>query len=170
VTSENARLALAAAARERVLDDAHTRVEYLEAALAAAELQCKRLAGEAKGVGERHQAEMSALRARFADMAKRADIAEKLLAEARERLLARIIEIDGVRERAAQADTAAGAAYDRQCQLEDALCLQQSRYEELERPQTTLADATKALLRRFRERERALALAGEKINALVVSE
>ena len=75
-----------------------------------------------------------------------------------------------MRERAAQADATAGAAYDRQCQLEDALCLQQSRYEELERSQTTLADATKALLRRFRERERALALAGEKINAFVAGE
>ena len=59
-----------------------------------------------------------------------------------------------------------GAAYDRKCQLEDTLCLQQSRYEELERSQTTLAEATKALLQRFRNRERALAVAEGRIKAL----
>jgi hypothetical protein len=165
-TSENARLALAAAERERMLADARTRVEYLQAALAAAELECTRLVGEAAGAREKQQAEMSAFKARFDDMSRRAATAEKHLAEARERLLARLIEIDAVRARVAQADTAAGAAYDRQCQLEDALCLQQSRYEELERAQTTLAEATKALLQRFRNRERALAVAEGKIKAL----
>jgi hypothetical protein len=166
-TSENARLALAAAERERMLADARTRVEYLQAALAAAELECTRLVGEAAGAREKQQAEMSAFKARFDDMSRRAATAEKHLAEARERLLARLIEIDAVRARVAQADTAAGAAYDRQCQLEDALCLQQSRYEELERAQTTLAEATKALLQRFRNRERALVVAEGKIKALV---
>jgi hypothetical protein len=88
------------------------------------------------------------------------------LADARERLLARIIEIDAMRQRVAQADAAAGAAYDRQRQLEDALCLQQKEFEEFERSQTQLAGATKALLQRFRDRERALAVADEKIKAL----
>jgi hypothetical protein len=48
-----------------------------------------------------------------------------------ERLLARIIEIDAMRQRVAQAD--AGADYDRQRQLEDALCVQQKEFEELAR-------------------------------------
>jgi chromosome segregation ATPase len=169
VTNENARLALAATGRERVLADARIRIEYLEAALAAAELECARRLGEVSGVRDKQQTETSALKARCDEMAKRAATAENLLAEARERLLARIIEIDGLRKRAAQADAAAGAAYDRQCQLEDALCLQQSQYEELERSQTKLAAATKALLHRFRDRERALAAADEKIKALAVA-
>ena len=65
----------------------------------------------------------------------------KLLAEARERLLARIIEIDAVRQRVAQANAVTDAAYDRQRQLEDALCLQQTQFEELERSQSKLAEA-----------------------------
>lgn len=154
-TGENARLVRAATERDRVLADARTRVEYLEAALAAAEAECGRLKGEAAGVREKHQAETS-----------RANTAEKLLAEARERLLARIIEIDAVRQRVAQANAASGAAYDRQRQLEDALCLQHKRFEELERSQSKLAEATKVLLQRFRDRERALLVADEKIKAL----
>jgi chromosome segregation ATPase len=166
MASENARLTLTATERDRALSDARTRIEYLEAALAAAEAECGRTAGEISGAREKHQAEMAALKTRFDDMSKRAVTAEQLLADARERLLARIIEIDALRQRVAQADAAAGAAYDRQCQLEDALCLQQNEFEELERSQTQLAAATKALLQRFRDRERALAVAEEKIKAL----
>ena len=114
-TSENARLSRAAAEKDRVLADARTRVEYLEAALAAAEAECGRLTADAAKACDKHQAETS-----------RAITAEKLLAEARERLLARIIEIDAVRQRVAQANAVTNAAYDRQRQLEDALCLQQN--------------------------------------------
>jgi len=87
----------------------------------------------------------------------------KLLAEARERLLARIIEIDAVRQRVARATAVTNAAYDRQRQLEDALCLQQTQFEELERSQSKLAEATKVLLQRFRDRERAVVVAEKKI-------
>ena len=154
-TSENARLSRATTEKDRVLADARTGVEYLEAALAAAEAECGRLAADAAKTRDKHQAETS-----------RAVTAEKLLAEARERLLARIIEIDAVRQRVAQANAVTNAAYDRQRQLEDALCLQQNQFEELERSQSKLAEATKVLLQRFRDRERALVVAEEKIKAL----
>jgi hypothetical protein len=166
MASENARLTLTATERDRTLADARTRIEYLEAALAAAEAECGRVAGETSGTREKHQAEMAALKTRFDDMSKRAVTAEQLLADARERLLARIIEIDAMRQRVAQADAGADVAYNRQRQLEDALCLQQKEFEEFERSQTQLAGATKALLQRFRDRERALSVADEKIKAL----
>ena len=155
VSKENTRLSRAANERDRALADARTRVEYLEAALAAAEAECGRQTGEAANAREKHQAQTS-----------RAITAEKLLAEARERLLARIIEIDAVRQRVTQANAVSNAAYDRQRQLEDALCLQQSQFEELERSQSKLAEATKLLLQRFRDRERALVVAEEKIKTL----
>jgi chromosome segregation ATPase len=154
-TGEIARLSRTATEKDQALADARTRVEYLQAALAAAEAECGRQTGEAAKAREKHQAE-----------AARAITAEKLLAEARERLLARIIEIDAVRQRVAQANAVTNAAYDRQRQLEDALCLQQSKFEELERSQSKLAEATKVLMQRFRDRERALAVAKEKIKAL----
>jgi chromosome segregation ATPase len=154
-TSENARLSRATTEKDRVLADARTRVEYLEAALAAAEAECGRLTADAAKARDKHQAETS-----------RAITAEKLLAEARERLLARIIEIDAVRQRVAQANAVTNAAYDRQRQLEDALCLQQTQFEELERSQSKLAEATKVLLQRFRDRERAFVVAEKKVKAL----
>jgi chromosome segregation ATPase len=154
-TGENARLSRAATEKDQALADARTRVEYLQAALAAAEAECERLKGEAAGARDKHQAETS-----------RAITAEKLLAEARERLLARIIEIDAVRQRVAQANAVTNAAYDRQRQLEDALSLQQSKFEELERSQSKLAEATKVLMQRFRDRDRALGVAKEKIKTL----
>jgi hypothetical protein len=61
----------------------------------------ERKAADAAKARDRHQAETS-----------RAVTAEKLLAEARERLLARIIEIDAVRQRVAQANAVTNAAYD----------------------------------------------------------
>jgi chromosome segregation ATPase len=154
-TSENVRLARAAAEKDKALADARTRVEYLQAALAAAEAECGRQTSEAAKARDKHQAETA-----------RAITAEKLLAEARERLLARIIEIDAVRQRVAEANAVTNAAYDRQRQLEDALCLQQSRFEELERSQSKLAEATKVLMQRFRDRDRALGVAKDKIKAL----
>jgi chromosome segregation ATPase len=154
-TGEIARLSRTATEKDQALADARTRVEYLQAALAAAEAECGRQTGEAAKAREKHQAE-----------AARAITAEKLLAEARERLLARLIEIDAVRQRVAHANAVTNAAYDRQRQLEDALCLQQSKFEELERSQSKLAEATKVLMQRFRDRERALAVANEKIKAL----
>jgi hypothetical protein len=58
-TSENARLSRAAAEKDRVLADARTRVEYLEAALAAAEAECGRLTADAAKACDKHQAETS---------------------------------------------------------------------------------------------------------------
>jgi predicted nucleic acid-binding Zn-ribbon protein len=164
MASENARLMHAATERDPALADARTRIEYLEAALAAAEAECGRVAGETSGAREKHRAEMAALETRMDDMSKRAVTAEQLLADVCERLLARIIEIDAMRQRVAQAD--AGGAYDRRRRLEDALCVQQKEFEELARSQTQLAGATKALLQRFRDRERALAVADERMKAL----
>jgi DNA repair exonuclease SbcCD ATPase subunit len=71
-----------------------------------------------------------------------------------------------VRQRVAQANAVTNAAYDRQRQLEDALSLQQSKFEELERSQSKLAEATKVLMQRFRDRDRALGVAKEKIKTL----
>jgi len=166
LTKENARLSRTATQRDAALGDARTRVEYLEAALSAAEAECGRLATEAAVAREKHQAETTALTARFDEMSSRALTAEKLLAETRERLLARIIEIDAVRQRVAEAKADAGAAYTRQRQLEDALCLLQSQFEELERSQSKLAEATKTLLQKFRDRDRALIAAEETIKVL----
>jgi colicin import membrane protein len=163
--AENAQLSRAATENERTLADACTRAEYLEAALAAAEAECGRLQAEAAG-RKTEQAETAALKLRIDEMSSRATAGDKLLAETREQLLAHVIEIHDAQQRAARADAVGSEALGRQRELEDALSVQQVRFEELERSQAMLAEASTHLLQRFRERDGALAAAEETIRAL----
>ena len=162
VIAENGGLSRAVTEKDRALIDARVRHEYLQAALAAAEVECGRVQDEAAGEREKHRDETAALKARVDDVSSRATTAEELLAESREHLLAQTAEIDALRQRVAQAEAANGEVQIRQRQLEDALSLQQSQCENLQRSQAMLAEATKHLLQRFRERDRALLLAEDR--------
>jgi hypothetical protein len=164
--AENAGLSRAVTEKDRALIDARVRHEYLEAALAAAEAECGRVQDEAAGEREQHQGETEALTARVDDMSLRATAAEGLLAESREHLVAQTAEIDALRQRVAQAEAVNGEVQMRQRQLEDALSLQQRQSDNLQRSQAMLAEATKHLLQRFRDRDRALA-AAENRNRLL---
>lgn len=99
-------------------------------------------------------------------MSSRAVIAEKQLAETRERLLARIVENGAFRQRVTDAKAASDQAYAKTRQLEDALTLRQHQIDELERSHATLVEATTTLLETFQDRDRALARAEEKIKSL----
>jgi chromosome segregation ATPase len=162
VNAENACLSQSAAAADAALGDAQARIEFLEAALSAAEAECSRLTTELGDVCEKRQAESETLSA----LSARAVTAEKLLAETRERLLARIVETDAVRQRMAAAKAAGDEAYAKSRQLEDALCLRQCEVEELEQSRSTLAKAAKTLLQTFQHRDRALIRAEETIKVL----
>ena len=98
VAAENARLSQGATARDVALGDARARIEFLETALSAAEAECTRLNAERGSAREMLESESKAINARLEAMSSRAVAAEKLLAEARERLLARIVEIDAFRQ------------------------------------------------------------------------
>jgi len=166
ITAENSRLSQSATAKDAALGDARARIEFVETALSAAEAECKRLTAEVGGAVEKRQSESKSLNGLLEAMSSRATTAEKLLAEARERLLARIVEIDAFRQRAADAKAASNEAYAKSRQLEDALCLRECQVEELERSHSTLIEATKTLLNTFRDRDRALIRAKEKIKFL----
>jgi len=84
-------------------------------------------------------------------------------------LLARIVEIDAVRQKAAAAKAESQEAYARHRELEDALCLRQREVEELERSRSSLVEATQSLMATFEERSRALSGAEEKIRHLAVA-
>ena len=166
VAAENARLSQGATARDVALGDARARIEFLETALSAAEAECTQLNAERGSAREMLESESKAINARLEAMSSRAVAAEKLLAEARERLLARIVEIDAFRHKAADAKAASNEAYAKSRQLEDALCLQQCQVEDLERSQSALIEATKTLLETFQDRDRALVSAQAKIRCL----
>jgi chromosome segregation ATPase len=134
--------------------------------LSAAEAECKRLGAEVGGSREKQQSESETLNGRLEAMSSRAVIAEKRLAEARERLLARIVENGAFRQRVADAKAANDQAYAKTRQLEDALTLRQHQIDELERSHATLVEATTTLLETFQDGDRALARAEEKIKSL----
>jgi chromosome segregation ATPase len=165
--AETARLSQSAVATDDALVDARARIEFLQAALTAAEAECTRLTGELGGAGEELKAQSNMLNGEIKAMSVRAAAAEKELAQARERLLARIVEIDAVRQKAAVARAASDEAYAKHRQLEDALCLQQCQVEDLERSRSTLIEAAQNLVQTFEGRDRALISAQQTIKHLV---
>jgi crescentin len=156
-----------AAAADAALGDARARIEFLQTALGAAEAECTRLTGELGRAGEKLKEQSNRLNGEIKAQSVRTAAAEKELAQARERLLARIVEIDAVRHKAAVARAASDEAYAKHRQLEDALCLQQCQVEDLERSQSTLIAAAKTLVRTFEDRDRALISAQQTIKGLV---
>jgi crescentin len=167
---ENARLQQIIAEKNVAFGELRARIEFLQTALSTAEAECSRLGNEVGGVHQRQQAESETLNGRLEAMSSRAVTAEKLLAEARERLLARIVENGAFRQKVADAEAAEKAAsdsaYAKTRQLEDAVTLRQHQIDELERSRATLVEATTTLLETFENRDRALRRAQQKIKAL----
>jgi crescentin len=164
--SENARLQQTIAERDVASGEVRARIEFLQTALSTAEAECARLGAEVGGVRQHQQSESETLNGRLEAMSSRAVAAEKLLAEARERLLARIVENGAFRQKVADAKAANDKAYAKTRQLEDAVTLRQHQIDELERSRATLVAATTTLLETFEDRDRALQRAQQKIEAL----
>jgi DNA repair exonuclease SbcCD ATPase subunit len=163
---ENARLQQTVAEKDVAFGEVRARIEFLQTALSTAEAECSRLGAEVGCVRQQQHAESETLNGRLEAMSIRAVTAEKLLAEARERLLARIVENGAFRQKVADAKAAADKAYAKTRQLEDAVTLRQHQIDELERSRATLVEATTTLLETFEDRDRALQRAQQKIKAL----
>ena len=161
--SENARLQQTIAKKDVAFGEVRARIEFLQS---TAEAECSRLGAEVGCVRQQQHAESETLNGRLEAMSIRAVTAEKLLAEARERLLARIVESGAFRQKVADAKAAADKAYAKTRQLEDAVTLRQHQIDELERSRATLVEATTTLLETFEDRDRALQRAQQKIKAL----
>src|SRR6202451_1069199 len=86
--AENAALTARLAKNDAAHRGTDSQLEYLQTALTAAETDCTRLSSEARD----YRIEASVLHGRLATMSSRAEVAERLLADARECLLARIEE------------------------------------------------------------------------------
>jgi chromosome segregation ATPase len=136
-----------------------SQLEYLQTALTAAETECARLLSE---VGDR-LFETSTLNGRLAAISSRAEIAERLLADARECLLARIAENTTTERNLADATAARRDAERELHQLQDLLRLKQCQINELEQARLKLIAATNALLKTCQGRDAALVQADDEI-------
>jgi chromosome segregation ATPase len=135
-----------------------SQLEYLQTALAAAETECTRLFSEARDF----RIEASTLNDVLARMTSRAEIAERLLADARECLATRIAE-NAATERSLADATA--ARRDTASELQQ-LRLKQCQINDLEQSRLKLIAATNTLLKTFQNRDAALVHADEEIRVL----
>jgi len=152
------RLARSAAAQHST----GSQLEYLRTALTTAETECSRLFNEARDF----RIEASTLNDVLARMTSRAEIAERLLADARECLLARIEENTATERNLADATTARRDAERDLHQLQDLLRLKQCQINDLEQARVKLIAATNALLKTCQGRDAALVHADGEINTL----
>jgi chromosome segregation ATPase len=139
-----------------------SQLEYLQTALTAAETECTRLFSEARDF----RIEASTLNTVLATMTSRAEIAERLLADARECLLARIAENTVTERSLADATAARRDAASELHQLQDLLRLKQCQINELEQSRLKLIAATNTLLKTFQNRDAALVHADDEIKVL----
>jgi chromosome segregation ATPase len=160
--AENAGLTERLAKRDAAQHSTGSQLEYLQNALATAETECTRLFSEARDF----RIEASTLNDVLATMTSRAEIAERLLADARECLLARIAE-NAVTERSLADATAARRDGERDLhELQDLLRLKQCQINELEQSRLQLIAATNTLLKTFQNRDAALVHADDEIRVL----
>jgi chromosome segregation ATPase len=160
--AENASLTERLAKRDAAQHATGSQLEYLQTALTAAETECTRLFSEASD----SRIEASMLNGRLATMSSRAEIAERLLADARECLLARIAENTVTERSLADATTARRDAGSELHQFQDLLRLKQCQINELEQSRLQLIAATNTLLKTFQDRDAAVVHAGDKIKLL----
>jgi len=160
--AENASLTKRLAKRDATQQSTGSQLEYLQTALTAAETECTRLFSEASD----SRIEASMLNGRLATMSSRAEIAERLLADARECLLARIAENAVTERNLADATAARRDAGSELHQLQDLLRLKQCQINELEQSRLQLIAATNTLLKTFQNRDAALVHADDEIKVL----
>src|SRR5580704_364442 len=160
--AENASLTERLAKRDAAQHSTGSQLEYLQNALATAETECTRLFSEARDF----RIEAGTLNDVLATMTSRAEIAERLLADARECLLARIAE-NAATERSLADATAARRDDERDLhELQDLLRLKQCQINELEQSRLQLIAATNTLLKTFQNRDAALVHADDEIRVL----
>jgi chromosome segregation ATPase len=160
--AENASLTERLATSDGAQHSTSSQLEYLQTALTAAETECAKHFSEASDRG----IEASVLSGRLATMSSRAEIAERLLADARECLLARIAENAVTERNLADATTARRDTASELHQLQDLLRLKQCQINELEQSRLQLIAATTTLLKTFQNRDAALVHADDEINLL----
>jgi hypothetical protein len=160
--AENAALTERLAKSDGAQHSTSSQLEYLQTALTAAEAECSRHFSEARDF----RIEASTLNDVLARMTSRAEVAERLLADARECLAARIAENTATERSLADATAARRDAASELQQLQDLLRLKQCQINELEQSRLKLIAATNTLLKTFQNRDAALVHADEEIRVL----
>ena len=166
IASDNLSLSSRLTERDAAVDEAHSQLKQIKTTLAAVEVERNKLVAAVAETNEKRQTETNTLNTRLEAMSARAITAEKLLAEARQSLLACSEEKSSAERKLTDA-TAARHAADKNLELlQNSLRVKERQVKELEQNCSKLIEGADALLKTLKTREAALTRAEERIKLL----
>jgi crescentin len=164
--NETSRLTRRLTESENTLTATRAQLGKVEASFAEAYGERGRLAAALDEARELHQSERSSLTMRLDALQSRAATAERLLAEARQNLIARTEEVRAFDRKSVEATIARNNAEKRLAQIEATHESRERQIKDLEGARTVLSERNTALTKTLKTRETALTRAEEKIASL----
>jgi len=164
--NEAARLTRRLTESENNLTATRAQLGKVEASFAEAYAERGRLAAALAESKEQHQADHNSLNMRLDALQSRAATAERLLAEARQNLVARTEEVRAFDRKAVEATIARNNSEKRLAQIEASHEARERLIKDLEQARAALTERAAALTKTLKSRETALSRAEEKIAAL----
>jgi len=164
--SETGRLTRRLTENENMLNATRTQLGKVEASFAEAHAERGRLAAILDETREQRLAEQSALNMRLDALQSRAATAERLLAEARQNLIARTEEVRAFDRKSVEATIARNNTEKRLSQVEAMHEARERQLKDLEQARSALSERNTAVSKTLKSREAALTRAEEKIAAL----
>ena len=164
--NETARLTRRLTESENTLTATHAQLGKVEASFAEAYAERGRLGALLDESKEQHQAERNSQNMRLDALQSRAATAERLLAEARQNLLARTEEVRAFDRKSVEATIGRNNSEKRLAQIEAAHEARERQIKDLESARTALTERHNAITKTLKTRETALSRAEEKIAAL----
>ena len=165
-SADAARLLRKIAETETSLAASQGRLRHIEANYAELNTERARLATAFDESNERHDHELTTQRMRFEALQARADASEKLLAEARDHLLARAEEIREYDRRVGEATLARESLQKRVSELTAERIQRESEFKELEQVRIGLVERSDSLARTVIAKEATLVRAEDTITTL----
>ena len=151
---------------ENTLTTTRTQLARLEGNFAETHAERSRLAAALDEAKEAHQTERNSLNMRLDALQSRASTAERLLAEARQNLVARTEEVRTFDRKAVEATIAKNNSDKRLAQIESTHEARERQIKDLEQSRATLVERSNALTKTLKTREAALSRAEERNQAL----
>jgi len=164
--NETARLTRRLTESENTLTATRAQLGKVEASFAEAYAERSRLSAALDELREQHQAERNSTNMRLDALQSRAATAEKLLADARQNLIARTEEVRAFDRKAVEATIARNNSDKKLAQLEASHDARERQIKDLEQSRGALVERNNALSKTLKTRETALARAEEKVQAL----
>jgi crescentin len=164
--NETARLTRRLTESENTLTATRAQLGKVETSFAETFAERSRLSAALDEARDQHQTEHNSLNMRVDALQSRAATAEKLLAEARQNLIARTEEVRAFDRKAVEATISRNNADKRLAQIELTHESRERQIKDLEQSRAALVERTNALTKTLKTRETALSRAEEKIQQL----